>query len=117
MVRTDSPNVCVNYGFFLFLGQCDIEQERRLDCKIIYKVSGKCFFASSAVSQCKYKVWMTAYRDGISEARIETGGKSHVLTKGKNLRTCATFEMQTSVLTIVEDICSSKCVPPTIILN
>lgn len=93
-------------------GQCDIKQERSLNCKIIYKVSGKCFFESSAISNCKYKANLGAYRNGVTEASVVIADKVHILKEGGSLRTCAQFEMKNDVLTIVEDTCKQSCRPP-----
>eukprot|EP00105_Crassostrea_gigas_P023839 XP_011443863.1 PREDICTED: plasminogen [Crassostrea gigas] len=93
-------------------GQCEIKQERSRNCKIIYKVSGKCFFESSAISNCKFKANLGAYRNGVTEASVVIADKVHILKEGGSLRTCAEFEMKNDVLTIVEDTCKQSCRPP-----
>lgn len=100
------------FNVLTFLGQCDIKQERSRNCQIIYKVSGKCFFASSAISNCKFKANLGAYRNGVTEASIVIADKVHILKEGDSLRSCAEFKMKNDVLTIVEDICKQTCLPP-----
>lgn len=99
------------FNILTILGQCNIKQERSLNCQIIYKVSGKCFFASSAISKCKFKANLSAYRNGVTEASVVIADKVHILKEGQSLRTCAQFEMKNDVLTIVEDICKQSCLP------
>ncbi|XP_062571037.1 zonadhesin-like [Saccostrea cucullata] len=98
-------------------GECEIKQERNLQCEIVYKVVGKCYFASSALSNCKFTVRLNKYRSGESEARILKDGKAHILRSGDTHKSCASFEMRSNTLYVVEKLCEEKCTKPPVILH
>ncbi|XP_062580883.1 uncharacterized protein LOC134242772 isoform X2 [Saccostrea cucullata] len=99
-------------------GECDIKQERSLQCEIVYKVTGKCYFASSALSKCKFTVRLNEYRvHGLSEAVVQKDGKTHTLRAGDTHKSCASFEMRSNTLYVVEKLCDEKCPESQVILN
>ncbi|XP_056020701.1 zonadhesin-like isoform X2 [Ostrea edulis] len=98
-------------------GECEIKLERSLKCETVHKISGKCFFDSSALSKCKFSVSLNKYRNGQSEARVIMGNTAYTLQRGKTLHKCASFEMRSDILYVVEKLCDEKCTKPPIILN
>lgn len=66
---------------------------------------GKCFFEFSVISNCKFKVNLGVYRNGVIEVFVVIVDKVYILKEGGSLCMCVEFEMKNDVMIIVEDIC------------
>ncbi|XP_062580891.1 uncharacterized protein LOC134242777 [Saccostrea cucullata] len=73
--------------------ECDVEQEKGPDCKVIYKISGSCHYDSHYSNECKYTVSLNKDSTGNLKADVKYGTTSFSLAEGKGVNKCAYFKI------------------------
>ncbi|XP_062608880.1 plasminogen-like [Saccostrea cucullata] len=87
---------------------CNIYQEEGPDCKVVYKVSGNCYYKSHYRNECKYTVRLSKNKEGQGEVTIKYGKESFKILKDQHILKCAYFKNVGDYLLIEEKI-SDKC--------
>uniref|UniRef100_K1QBX7 Plasminogen n=1 Tax=Magallana gigas TaxID=29159 RepID=K1QBX7_MAGGI len=87
---------------------CKIEQEKGPDCKVLYKISGGCYYQSHYRNECKYSVKIDKDGAGKLKADVKYGSTKFSLKEGKSVNKCAYFKVMGDYL-VIEDTLTHGC--------
>ncbi|XP_034324268.2 uncharacterized protein [Magallana gigas] len=87
---------------------CEVEQEKGPDCKVLYKISGGCYYQSHYRNECKYSVKLDKDSAGKLRADVNYGATKFSLKEGKGVNKCAYFKVIGDYL-VIEDTLAHGC--------